>query len=71
MTKVEAIVLSAAARCKMRSLSELAERSGTPYSSMRYKMRNPGTIRLSDLAAWNKHCAFTADEIREIVGVSG
>lgn len=67
MTTVESIILSAAARAKIRTSAELARRSGTPESTMRDKMNHPEKIRLSDLAAWNRHISITDQELGAMV----
>lgn len=67
MNAIESIILGAAVRSKIRNVSELAEQSGTPKSTMSDKMRHPGKIRMSDLAAWDKWCNFTPDELRQMV----
>lgn len=67
MTDVEAIILSAATRAKIRTSAELARRSGIPPSTMRDKMNHPGKIRLSDLSALCSHISLTPEELAKIV----
>ena len=67
MTTVESIILSGAARAKIRNSAELARRSGVPVSTMRDKMNHPEKIRLSDLAAWNRLISFSDDELGAMV----
>lgn len=67
MTPVESIILSAAARMKIRNSTELANRTGTPTSTMRDKMLHPGKIRLSDLAAIDRYCPFTPEEALRLI----
>ena len=62
MTPVESIILSAAARMNIRNSKELADRVGLPTSTTRDKLLHPGKIRLSDLAAIDRHCHFTPEE---------
>ena len=67
MTAAESIIMSAAARMKIRNSTELANRTGTPTSTMRDKMLHPKKIRLSDLAAIDRHCPFTPDEALRLI----
>ena len=46
---------------------ELANRSGIPTSTIRDKMLHPGKIRLSDLAAIDRHCPFTPEEALSLI----
>lgn len=67
MTDTEALILSAAHRIKIRNTSELAKRCGIPNSTMHYKMRSPGTLRLFDLNAIDNLLHLTPEEMYAIV----
>lgn len=68
MTRAEQIIRSALPRAKLKSLRELAERTGIANSTLCRRMKRPAEFTARELRLIAKIIRLTPDEVMGIIG---
>ena len=67
MSKAEQIIRAALPRAKLRSISELADRTGISRATMSRKIKKPKDFTARELRLIASMILLTADELMEII----
>ncbi len=59
--------MSAANRNGIRTITELAHRTGIPKTTLHRRMENPGSLTITEVMLIDRKVRFTADEIKELI----
>ena len=61
------IILSAANRVGIRTITDLANRTGIPKTTLHRRMENPGSLTITELMIIDHKVRFTAEELKELI----
>ena len=65
--KKQNIILSAANRNGIRTITDLANRTGIPKTTLHRRMENPGSLTITELMIIDHKVRFTAEELKELI----
>ena len=65
--KKQNIILSAANRNGIRTITDLANRTGIPKTTLHRRMENPGTLTITEIMLINRKVRFSEEELKELV----
>lgn len=65
--KKQNIILSAANRVGIRTITDLANRTGIPKTTLHRRMENPGSLTITELMIIDHKVRFTAEELKELI----
>ena len=61
------LIMSAANRVGIRSITELANRTGIPRSTLHRRMENPCTLTITELMLINRKVRLSEGELKELL----